>query len=68
MPTGGVFVNLGSYGGVLRLRFTQKFKTDKVVKAVAHRFEQIGIAAEYKDCGYIGSDYVLADKIKEIQT
>ena len=68
MPTGGVFVNLGSYGGVLRLRFTQKFKTDKVVKAVAHRFEQIGIATEYKDCGYIGSDYVLADKIKEIQT
>ncbi len=66
MPTGGMFVTLGSYGDRLRLRFTQKFENDRVVKAVAERFALMGITAEYKDCGYIGSDYVLADKIKEI--
>ncbi len=66
MPTGGIFVTLGSYGDRLRLRFTQKFESDRIVKAVADRFVRLGIMAEYKDCGYIGSDYVLADRIKEI--
>ena len=68
MPTGGIFINLGSYGDRLRLRFTQKVETDRIVKAVAARFEQIAIPAEHKDCGFVGSDYVLADKITEINT
>ncbi|MBR3305625.1 MAG: hypothetical protein IKI75_00055 [Lachnospiraceae bacterium] len=64
MPTAGVFITLGSYDDVLRMRYTQRFESDRLVNAVCEALGKQGITAVLRDSGYVYPDTVLTEKLK----